>query len=107
MVSQRLVGVPMEPNGILAVPIDGGLTCWISCQAPNSLQAEYAAMLGLEPAKLRVVCPWVGGGFGPKSAPYVEHLVTAAAALTARTTRALDGDTFRGHVVARARAATS
>jgi carbon-monoxide dehydrogenase large subunit len=80
MVSQRLAGVPMEPNGILAVPVDGGLTCWISCQAPHSLQAEYAAMLGLEPAKLRVVCPWVGGGFGPKSAPYVEHLVTAAAA---------------------------
>ena len=81
MVSQRLVGVPMETNGILAVPADGGLTCWISCQAPNSLQSEYAAMLGLEPAKLRVVCPWVGGGFGPKAAPYVEHLVTAAAAL--------------------------
>src|SRR5450631_549620 len=38
-------------------------------------------MLGLEPAKLRVVCPWVGGGFGPKAAPYPEHLVTAAAAL--------------------------
>jgi aerobic carbon-monoxide dehydrogenase large subunit len=81
MVSQRLAGVPMEPNGILAVPIDGGLTCWISCQAPHSLQAEYAGMLGLEPANLRVVCPWVGGGFGPKAAPYIEHLVTAAAAL--------------------------
>jgi carbon-monoxide dehydrogenase large subunit len=84
MVSQRLAGVPIEPNGILAVPVDGGLTCWISCQAPHSLHAEYAAMLGLEPSKLRVVCPWVGGGFGPKSAPYVEHLVTAAAALQVR-----------------------
>jgi carbon-monoxide dehydrogenase large subunit len=38
-------------------------------------------MLGLEPAQLRVVCPWVGGGFGPKAGPYVEHLATAAAAL--------------------------
>ena len=38
-------------------------------------------MLGLEPGQLRVVCPWVGGGFGPKAAPYVEHLVAAAAAL--------------------------
>jgi carbon-monoxide dehydrogenase large subunit len=38
-------------------------------------------MLGLDPAKLRVVCPWVGGGFGPKGGPYVEHLVAAAAAL--------------------------
>src|SRR5262249_35020511 len=31
--------------------------------------------------KLRIVCPWVGGGFGPKSSPYLEHIVAAAAAL--------------------------
>jgi carbon-monoxide dehydrogenase large subunit len=37
--------------------------------------------LGIEPENLRVVCPWVGGGFGPKAAPYVEHLITAAAAM--------------------------
>jgi carbon-monoxide dehydrogenase large subunit len=81
MVSQRLAGVPMENNGILAVPGDSGLTCWVSHQAPHSLHADYAPKLGLDPAKLRVVCPWVGGGFGPKAAPYVEHLITAAAAL--------------------------
>src|SRR3954471_18499712 len=81
MVSQRLAGVPMETNGILAVPADGGLTCWVSCQAPHSLHGAYAPMLGLEPEKLRVVCPWVGGGFGPKAAPYVEHLVAGAAAM--------------------------
>ena len=81
MVSQRLAGVPMEVDGILAVPANGGLTCWVSHQAPHAIHAAYAPLLGLEPAKLRVVCPWVGGGFGPKAAPYVEHLVTAAAAL--------------------------
>jgi aerobic carbon-monoxide dehydrogenase large subunit len=81
MVSQRLAGVPMETNCILAVPADGLLTCWVSHQAPHAIHAAYAPMLGLEPAQLRVVCAWVGGGFGPKSAPYVEHLVAAAAAL--------------------------
>jgi carbon-monoxide dehydrogenase large subunit len=81
MVSQRLAGVPMENNGILAVPADGGLTCWISHQAPHSIHAGYAPMLNIDPAKLRIACPWVGGGFGPKAAPYVEHLVAAAAAL--------------------------
>jgi carbon-monoxide dehydrogenase large subunit len=81
MVSQRLAGVPMETNGILAVPRDGGLTCWVSHQAPHAVHAAYAPMLGLEPTQLRVVCPWVGGGFGPKAGPYVEHLATAAAAL--------------------------
>ena len=68
MVSQRLAGVPMENNGVVAVPEDGGLTMWVSHQAPHSIHAAYAPMLGLEPAQLRVVCPWVGGGFGPKAA---------------------------------------
>ena len=81
MISQRLAGVPMETNGILAVPADGALTCWVSHQAPHSIHGAYAPALGLEPDQLRIVCPWVGGGFGPKAAPYVEHLVAAAAAL--------------------------
>jgi aerobic carbon-monoxide dehydrogenase large subunit len=81
MVSQRLAGVPIETNGILAVPGEPGLSCWISHQAPHALHDAYAPMLGLEPAQLRIVCPWVGGGFGPKAGPYVEHLATAAAAL--------------------------
>ncbi|MEO8696080.1 MAG: molybdopterin cofactor-binding domain-containing protein [Acidimicrobiales bacterium] len=82
MVSQRLAGVPIENNGIVAVPDDGGLTLWVSHQAPHSIHGSYAPMLGLEPAKLRVVCPWVGGGFGPKAAGYVEHVVAAKIALT-------------------------
>jgi carbon-monoxide dehydrogenase large subunit len=83
MVSQRLAGVPMEPNGCLMTPGDpaGGITCWISHQAPHSVQPALTATLGLEPAAVRVVCPWVGGGFGPKAAMYVEYLVAAAAAM--------------------------
>ena len=81
MVSQRLAGVPMENNGVVAVPGDGGtLTMWLSHQAPHSVHAGYAPMLGLEPEQLRIVCPWVGGGFGPKAAAYVEHLIAAKAA---------------------------
>ncbi len=81
MVSQRLAGVPMETNGILAVPKENGLTLWVSHQAPHSAHGAYAPLLGLAPENLRVVCPWVGGGFGPKAATYVEHLVAGAAAL--------------------------
>jgi carbon-monoxide dehydrogenase large subunit len=82
MVSQRLAGVPMENNGILAIPgDDGDLTLWVSHQTPHGIHAGYAPMLGLEPDQLRVVCPWVGGGFGPKAAAYVEHLIAAKAAL--------------------------
>ena len=82
MVSQRLAGVPMENNGVVCVPEDGGgLTMWVSHQAPHSVHAGYAPMLGLEPDKLRIVCPWVGGGFGPKAAGYAEHLIAGKAAL--------------------------
>ena len=44
------------------------------------MQPALAGVLGLEPEAVRVVCPWVGGGFGPKAAVYVEYLVAAAAA---------------------------
>jgi len=83
MVSQRLAGVPMEPNGCLMVPGEppGGITCWISHQAPHSVHPVLAGVLGLEPQAVRVACPWVGGGFGPKAAVYVEFLVAAAAAM--------------------------
>ncbi len=81
MVSQRLAGAPMENNGILVEPGDkpGTMTCWISHQTPHAAHGAISAMLGMEPADLRVICPWVGGGFGPKAAVYPEYLVVAAA----------------------------
>ena len=81
MISQRLAGAPMENNGILAEPgaEPGSLTCWISHQAPHAAHGAIVGMLGMEPASVRVVCPWVGGGFGPKAAVYPEYIVAAAA----------------------------
>jgi carbon-monoxide dehydrogenase large subunit len=81
--NQRVAGVPMESNGIVAVPgaPEGGLTVWAPTQAPNGMQAPLAAALGLDPGLVRVVAPAVGGGFGPKAGVYVEHLVAAKAAL--------------------------
>ena len=64
---------------------------------------RMAPALGLEPEQLRVVCPWVGGGFGPKAAVYVEYLVAAAAALRARPAGEVDRDPLGGHGLARPR----
>lgn len=82
MLTQRLAGAPMENNGAVAVPNEpeGGLTLWCSNQGPHSLQEPLAALLGLEAENVRVVTPWVGGGFGPKSGMYVEYVLTAYAA---------------------------
>ena len=80
-----------------------GSPCGCRTRRPHSIHGAYAPMLGLEPAKLRVVCPWVGGGFGPKAAGYVEHLVAAKVALDAEPSGQVGRDPLRGHGVARAR----
>ena len=78
IVSQRLAGVPIESNGIIAIPDDDDhMTAWIPSQNPMSVREALAAELGLELDNLRVVAPMVGGGFGPKSGVYVEHILTA------------------------------
>jgi aerobic carbon-monoxide dehydrogenase large subunit len=42
------------------------LTIWDTTQAPIPIRNGLAARLGLSPAQVRVVAPFVGGGFGPK-----------------------------------------
>ena len=81
MVSQRLAGVPIEPNGILAIPDADRLTCWIPSQNPIAVRDALTHALGLGADAVRVAAPaGVGGGFGSKAGLYVEHIVTAALA---------------------------
>ena len=82
MVSQRLAGVPIESNGIVAIPESADtMEIWIPSQNPISVRPVLAAELGLDESKLRVASPAVGGGFGPKSGTYVEYIITAKLAL--------------------------
>jgi carbon-monoxide dehydrogenase large subunit len=80
VVHQRLAPVPMETNGALAVPDDGGLTMWVSTQVPFDVRDDVADLLGLERDEVRVIAPDVGGGFGAKLVVYPEYLVLARAA---------------------------
>lgn len=82
-VNQRLAPVPMETNAALAVPDaeSGGLTMWVSCQAPHYVRSGLAEPLGLKESQLRIIAPAVGGGFGAKIEVYPEHFVVAALAL--------------------------
>ncbi len=80
IVTQRLAGVPMEPNGCLAIPEGDSMTFYASTQAAHSLKAGLAPNLGYDDDHLRVIAPWVGGGFGPKAAFYVEHVICGKAA---------------------------
>ena len=79
-VQQNLVaGVPMEPRGALAAwdTTTGELTLWTSTQAPFRIRSEVARMLGLDEARVRVIAPDVGGGFGVKGGPYREEPLVA------------------------------
>jgi len=42
------------------------MTCWSNCQAPIPLRNTIAANLGLAASQVRLITPFVGGGFGPK-----------------------------------------
>src|SRR5262245_5909956 len=58
-------------------PVDGTLTVWATSQAPHMLRAGLAAALDVPESRLRVLCPAVGGGFGPKMHLYPEDVVVA------------------------------
>jgi isoquinoline 1-oxidoreductase len=59
---------PMEPHAAVAEMKEGHLTIWASTQTPFPTRDRIARMLNLDASKVRVVTPYVGGGFGGKSA---------------------------------------
>jgi carbon-monoxide dehydrogenase large subunit len=80
-VNQRLAPVPMEPNGIAVLPGPGDTwTAWVSTQVPFDVRGDLAELLGVERARVRVIAPDVGGGFGAKLTVYPEYLAIARAA---------------------------
>lgn len=58
----------MENRGIVAEwnPRAGRLTVWDTTQAPVVIRNGLAGMLGLSERQVRVIAPFIGGGFGPK-----------------------------------------
>ena len=59
---------PMEPHTALAKIESGKVTIWASTQTPFPLKEQAASLLGIAPQNVRVITPYVGGGFGGKSA---------------------------------------
>ncbi|HTX20015.1 MAG TPA: molybdopterin cofactor-binding domain-containing protein [Bacteroidota bacterium] len=58
---------PIEPHTATASMEDGKLTIWASTQTPFPAKDEVARELGLEPKNVRIITPFLGGGFGGKS----------------------------------------
>ena len=85
VVNQRLAPNPIEPLVILAVPdVEDRLTVYVSHQRPHGFKTRLQELLSIEPDRLRVIVPDVGGAFGMKGMTYPEHTITVAIALRLR-----------------------
>jgi xanthine dehydrogenase YagR molybdenum-binding subunit len=75
---------PLEPHATTAQwdGDAGHLTLWDSTQGVHPARSAICEVLGLDEQHVRVVCPYVGGGFGSKGTPHV-HVVLAALAARA------------------------
>jgi aerobic carbon-monoxide dehydrogenase large subunit len=78
----RLIANAIEPRGIVVQPLpaQGEYTVWSTTQVPHFLRAFLAACLNIPDAKVRVIAPDVGGGFGSKLEVYGEEFAAVALA---------------------------
>ena len=74
---------PMEPHATIALWDAEKLTLYDSTQSAHSVRTAVATTLGLRPEQVRVVSPYVGGGFGSKGEPHAHNVLAALAALRA------------------------
>ena len=78
----------MEPHAAVAVWSEtDGLTIWASSQNPYSVRVELAKMFDVPLARIRVVVPHLGGGFGSKTYAKLEPLAAALARVAGRPVR--------------------
>jgi CO/xanthine dehydrogenase Mo-binding subunit len=77
----------IEPHAFLAAPDEQGVTIWSPIQHPFVLQRVVAAALGWPLARVRIVAPDPGGGFGGKGWPKFEPLLAFLAIQTGRAVR--------------------
>jgi CO/xanthine dehydrogenase Mo-binding subunit len=71
---------PIEPHSAVAqVDHAGKVTLWASSQSPNAVRKMIAEAFELPMTKIRVITPYVGGGFGGKAGVTCEALVVPLA----------------------------
>ena len=90
LANNRITPVFLEPRSAVA-SYHAGNDTWtltLGCQTAHGMRGNLAAMLDIEPERLRVVVPDMGGGFGARGTPYPEYaLLLTAAQRTGRTVR--------------------
>src|SRR2546426_907838 len=77
----------IEPHAFLAAPDEHGVTIWSPIQHPYVLQRVVAAALKWPLARVRIIAPDPGGGFGGKGWPKFEPLMAFLALRAGRPVR--------------------
>ncbi|MEW6661094.1 MAG: xanthine dehydrogenase family protein molybdopterin-binding subunit [Bacillota bacterium] len=73
----------LEPHAAVAqVEAGGTVTVWSSCQSPNAVRKLLAVAFDIPVGKVRVITPYVGGGFGGKAGVSIEGILVALAMKT-------------------------
>lgn len=75
---------PLEPHATVATWTDDGVTLYDTNQGPHGIRDDVAKAFGLSPASVRVIAPYVGGGFGSKAFTHPHVIVTVMAAKLAK-----------------------
>jgi len=78
---------PMESHVCVADDRGEEITVWSATQTPFPLRQEIARMFGLPLSRVRVIVPYVGGGYGAKSGVKNEALAVALSRLAKRPVR--------------------
>jgi nicotinate dehydrogenase subunit B len=102
---------PMEPHSAVAAVENGKVTVWVGTQTPFPLKNQLMQALKLPADKVRVITPYVGGGFGGKSASRQGVEAARLAMLTGKPVRVVFSreeeffyDTFRPASIVKIRA---
>jgi aerobic carbon-monoxide dehydrogenase large subunit len=78
----RLIPNAIEPRAVFVTPIPatGEFTLFSTTQVPHIARVTLSGVTGIPEAKLRVIAPDVGGGFGSKLNVYAEEALALAVA---------------------------
>lgn len=69
----------METHTVIAQVEAGEITLWATCQHPFLVRAEIAALFDVPLGRVRIIVPYLGGGFGSKSYTKMEPITVALA----------------------------
>jgi xanthine dehydrogenase YagR molybdenum-binding subunit len=70
---------PLEPHSTIAVWHDNGVTLYDANQGVQRIRENVATTFGLLPERVRVISPYIGGGFGSKAFTH-PHVILAVMA---------------------------